>query len=368
MASIKRRPDGKWRARYRDPEGRERAQHFDRKVDAERWLDTKRGELVRGDYIDPEVGRQTFRSYAEAWRDAQVHRPSTAAQLETNLRRHVYPIFGNRPLSSIKRSEVQAWVKGRGEVLAPATVTVVFRWFATILRAAIDDGVLRTSPCRGVKLPRRERVQVVPLEVEQVLHLVETIDERYRAAVVLAAGAGLRQGEVFGLEVRHVDFLRRTVRVEQQLVQLSNASPSIGPPKTEASARTVPLPQWVIDELAAHLARYPAGPGELVFREADGGPIRRTAFSAKVWRPTVTTAKVPAGIGMHALRHFYASLLIRHGESVKVVQSRLGHASAVETLNTYSHLWPDSDDRTRDAVDTALFGSVDLGAPRAIGR
>ena len=64
--------------------------------------------------------------------------------------------------------------------------------------------------------------------------------------------------------------------------------------------------------------------------------------------------RAAAGTGFHALRHYYASLLIRHGESVKTVQSRLGHASAVETLDTYSHLWPDSDDRTRDAIDSVL--------------
>ncbi|WP_237394365.1 tyrosine-type recombinase/integrase [Mycobacterium paraintracellulare] len=72
------------------------------------------------------------------------------------------------------------------------------------------------------------------------------------------------------------------------------------------------------------------------------------------WRPAVAEAKLPAGTGFHALRHYYASLLIRHGESVKTVQARLGHASAVETLDTYSHLWPDSDDRTRDAIDSVL--------------
>ena len=62
----------------------------------------------------------------------------------------------------------------------------------------------------------------------------------------------------------------------------------------------------------------------------------------------------PAGVRLHDLRHYYASLLIRHGESVKVVQARLGHASAKETLDTYSHLWPDSDDSTRAAVDMVL--------------
>jgi len=75
----------------------------------------------------------------------------------------------------------------------------------------------------------------------------------------------------------------------------------------------------------------------------------------------VKTSGLPEGTGFHALRHFYASLLIRHGESVKTVQARLGHASAVETLNTYSHLWPDSEDRTRTAVDS-VFGEP-AGSP-----
>jgi integrase len=72
-------------------------------------------------------------------------------------------------------------------------------------------------------------------------------------------------------------------------------------------------------------------------------------------------------VTFHDLRHDYASLLIRHGESVKVVQKRLGHESAVETLDTYSHLWPDSEDRTREAVDEVLGratgGAVAEAAP-----
>lgn len=73
--------------------------------------------------------------------------------------------------------------------------------------------------------------------------------------------------------------------------------------------------------------------------------------------PAVEAAEQPGGTTYHDLRHFYASLLIDHGESVKVVQRRLGHASATETLDTYSHLWPDSEDRTRDAVDSVLGAS-----------
>lgn len=101
------------------------------------------------------------------------------------------------------------------------------------------------------------------------------------------------------------------------------------------------------------MARFPVGPDGLVFVNEAGAPIRRMRFSV-VWRRAVAAAGAPEGTGFHALRHYYASLLIRHGKSVKVVQARLGHASASETLDTYSHLWPDSEDRTRAAVDDVL--------------
>ena len=81
-------------------------------------------------------------------------------------------------------------------------------------------------------------------------------------------------------------------------------------------------------------------------------------FSREIWRPTVRAVGARRGTGFHELRHFYASLLIRHGESVKTVQRRLGHATAAETLDTYAHLWPDSDDRTREAIDSVL-GAAD---------
>ncbi len=194
---------------------------------------------------------------------------------------------------------------------------------------------------------------MIPLETEQVHALVDALPERYRALVITAAGTGLRQGELFGLTLEHVDFLARRLDVVQQLVMLTGAQLTFGPPKTDASRRNVPLPVVVLDAMAAHLAAWPVGELGLVFTNDAGEPIRRTRFS-DVWRPAVKAAGIPKGTGFHALRHYYASLLIRHGESVKVVQARLGHASAAETLDTYSHLWPDSDDNTRAAVDAVL--------------
>lgn len=358
MASIKKRPDGKWRARHRDPSGKELARHFERRVDAERWITSTEHSKLTGAYVDPAAGKVTLRDYAERWRAAQVHRPSTAVQVEGNLRTHVYPTFGERPLVSIRPSEVQAWVRGLTDVLAPGTVELVYRYLASILRAAVADRLIVRTPCEGVKLPKKHRAQVAPLPVEGVEALVDAMPGRYRAMVVLAAGTGLRQGECFGLTVDRVDFLRRSLMVDRQLSLVSGDVPKLAPPKTEASIRRVPLPTVVVDALARHLADFRPGEDGLVFTSQRGEPIRRPRFSED-WRPAVARAGLPVGTRFHDLRHFYASLLIRHGESVKVVQARLGHASAAETLDTYSHLWPDSEDQTRAAVDSVLGAAAD---------
>lgn len=352
MASITKVPTG-WRARWRTPDGDSRSRTFARKVDAEHHLTTVEGSKLQGNYVDPQAGKITFRAYSEAWQQVQVHRPSTVAQVETNLRRHVWPVLGERPLASIRPTEIQAWVKATSDDLAPATVELVYRYVVAIFRAAVADRLIARTPCVGVRLPKVERAPIVPLAVETVKALIDAIDDRYRATVVLAASTGLRQGEIFGLTGDRVDFLRRTLTVDRQLALSKGQGPILAPPKTAASYRTVPLPRAAVDALAAHMAAYAAGPNGLIFTNASDDPISRTRFS-EIWRPAARGAGIPEGVGFHALRHFYASLLIRHGESVKVVQARLGHASAAETLDTYSHLWPDSEDLTRAAVDEVL--------------
>ena len=111
MASIKKRENGQWRARYSDEGGREHSRHFTRKVDAQRWLDETTASVVTGQYVDPKAGRVTVREYAEQWRAAQVHREGTVVQVEGILRRHVYPVLGDRPISSVLPSDVQSLVK-----------------------------------------------------------------------------------------------------------------------------------------------------------------------------------------------------------------------------------------------------------------
>ncbi|UFN44523.1 tyrosine-type recombinase/integrase [Nocardioides okcheonensis] len=360
---MAKRPNGQWRARYRDSSGREHSRHFPRKADAQRWLDEVTTSVVTGQYVDPNAGRMTFREYAEQWRAAQVHRPSSQAHVETMLRRHAYPTLGDRPLAAILPSEVQAWVKRLSvggsdrKPLAPSTVGVVHSIASSVFKAAVRDRRIPANPCEGTRLPKRERSQVVPITTEQVEALVAAMPAELRALVTFAAGTGVRGGELRGLTLGRIHFLRREVTIDRQLVGVVDGSPVWGPPKTEASYRTIPLPRVVLDALQAHLEAYDVARDGLLFTMG-GLPISRQAFGHQ-WRAPARSAGIPPGQGLHALRHYYASLLIRHGESVKTVQARLGHASAAETLDTYSHLWPDSDDRTREAVDLVLGAAAD---------
>lgn len=359
MANIQKRPNGKWRARYRDDAGKEHARHFDRKTDAQRWLDEVTASVLTGQYVDPRAGRITFRSYAEQWRQAKPHRPSTAAGVELALRVHAYPVIGDRPLAQIRRGDMQQLVTGLSKPredfkpLQPSTVRTVYNAIRAVFTAAVHDRLIAVSPCEGVDLPEVSRRRVEPLTVDQVRALADEMPARYRALIVTAAGTGLRPGELLGLQVRHVDFFKRQLRVEQQVQQTKAGGTRVCPPKTKESERVVPLPDMVVHALVAHLKAFPAGPDDFVFRGPEGGAIVYTRFMDGSFRPARKRLGLKAS-GLHALRHTYASLLIAAGESVKVVSERLGHANAAMTLNVYSHLFPDSEDRTRKAIDGAF--------------
>ena len=146
---------------------------------------------------------------------------------------------------------------------------------STIFKAAVGARLIASSPCVGINVPKRNDAEVVPLSVSEVEAMAAAVADRYRALIVFVAGMGLRQGECFGLTVDRVDFLRRQVRVDRQLVSALRGVPEFGPPKSKAGFRTVPMPDVVGTALAAHLARYRPGRFGLVFTSGTGNPLRR---------------------------------------------------------------------------------------------
>lgn len=379
MTSVKRHADGRhWRARWRCSQatcnggackGHEKL--FDRKVDAQRHVREIDASIVVGTYVDPRAGRESFRDYAERWRAAAPHSPGMRDKVERTMRLHAYPAFGDQAVSAVLPSTIQAWVTGLP--LSPEATTVALAHVRSVFRAAVRDRKLASNPCDGVKVPAGRRSEVWIPELDAIGVLASALPGRYRAVADLVVGSGLRQGEAMGLEVDHIDFLRgRALVVKQQLVTLTGPA-YLGPPKSQASYRTVPLAPLTLEAIASHLAEFPpteveiedrteprrphVRPARLIFQSARGAAVTRGTWST-AWRPPAKSAGFPARVGLHALRHFYASLLIRHGESVKTVQKRMGHASAAITLDTYGHLWPDADDRTREAVSAGIEGPV----------
>ncbi|WP_017239529.1 tyrosine-type recombinase/integrase [Streptomyces sp. SS] len=397
----------RWQVRWRDVSGKQCKENFAKRSQADVRAATIEADLARGLYVDPTAGKESFRAVAERWRTSAVHRDGTASRVERALRLHIYPTFGDRPIVSIRPSEVQAWVKDRSQVVAPSTLRTTYAYLVTVMHTAVRDRIIALNPCSGVKIPEVRKAEIVPLHPDAVRALIEAAPDRYRAMILLAAASGLRQGEVFGLETDCVDFLRREVVVRQQLVtpdkgdQEETPESYLGEPKTHESYRTVPLVGAAVDALAAHLQQYPAALVEiedrtdprkprcrkvqLLFTSGRTDVIKRAnwahvwgrmeirankalakahgeAFAAWVQRGRPTgeepaLVQVPDGASMHDLRHFYASALIKHRESVKTVQRRLGHSKPSITLDTYTHLWPDDEDTTRAAVE-AVLGDV----------
>jgi integrase len=350
VASIDRRPHGKWRARWREyPGGPQRARHFTRKIDAERHLVQVQHQLMSGTYVTPEAGRISLREFADVYLARQPWRSATSELAEYGIG-YALRSLGDRPLSSIRKGDVQSFVTGLS--LAPTTVRVVFQHLNALLDAAVEDRLIVANPAKGVKLPELSGPEVAPPTVEQVQAIYEAAVEWFRPAVLLGAGLGLRQAEASGLTVDRIDWLGRSVRVDRQWITRHGRA-EWGPPKTRASKRVIPASPFLLADLGAHVGRRHEG----FVLHRDSEPVDYNAF-AHYWRRATTAAGVK-GLRYHALRHAFASMLIAGGCSVKAVQRALGHASAATTLNLYAHMWPGDDDRIRQAVERAFASGAE---------
>lgn len=358
MASIKKRPDGRWRARYRGDAGKEHARHFARRVDAQAWLDECTADMLTGRYVDPATAKTTVDQWCTTWLAGYAtRRPSTVAAARFHVARIVAE-FGPLRLSAVRPSAVRSWTaRLREEGLAESYVNVLHQRLAQIMGDAVHDGLIPRSPCSRRTSPGAGEQRPYVATTAQIWALHGAMPERYRAAVLLGAFAGLRTGEACGLRVADVDFLRGVVHPRVQY--------PAEPLKTPISRTPVPIPRSLAAELSAHVARWPA---DRLLTSPAGDRLAPTTLRGAVGRARDKVAGLPEGFRFHDLRHYFASLLIASGANVKVVQTRLRHASATTTLNTYAHLWPDSDESTREAVAAVLAArSAAADSPRTGG-
>lgn len=358
----------KWQARYRDDDGNAHKKNFDRRVDAQRWLDETTAALITGRYVNPNAGKVTFGEFYADWSPRQVWLSNTRenADLATSC-----VTFGGLQLKAIRKSHIESWVKQMTATLAPTTIETRFVIVRSVFRAAVGDKLITDDPCAGVTLPRKQKAEAAmkiptPYKVGEYLEAAEPVNRPksrpgFTAFTALCVFAGLRRGEVLGVQFSDIDFLGRTLRVTRQLQRAKESDIEKGaglvravggvvmvvrPPKY-GSERTIYLPDDLVTILSQHVGQHtPDGEPDRWLFATDGLPWNDNLVDYR-WRATRT------GIGthrLHDLRHFFASGLIAAGCDVVTVQRAMGHASATTTLNTYAWLWPKAEDRTRAAA------------------
>ena len=357
----------RYRVRYRRPDHTEAEKRgFTTIREAQLYLSTVTVSKATGEYIDSMASRVPVKMFADSWmrsKQPPMTKPSYYATLEQAWRNHVAPVWADREISTIRRSEVQDWVS---DLATRKSRTVVIRSLgilAGMLDVAIDDRRLANNPARRVRnLPKHSPgKRRVYLTHDQVATLAAC--SAYPTLVLTLAYCGLRWGEVTGLRVRSVNRLRRRFVIEENAVMIAYEI-HVGTPRTH-ERRWVPYPERLAPMIEAACAGK--GPEGLLF--GDGVHHMRNSgtkgwFANAVARAQEFDPSIPR-VTPHDLRHTAASLAISSGANVKAVQRMLGHASAAMTLDTYADLFDDD----LDAVATRLNDAMPLVAlpsgPRA---
>ncbi|MGW5110577.1 tyrosine-type recombinase/integrase [Nocardia sp. NPDC004123] len=354
----------RWRARYVDPSGIERARAFDTKIAAQRFLDGEvTTKVVTGTWVDPDRSGVLFSVVAEKWFTTKALRKlKTKAGYRSLLDTLVLPRWGSIPLRDIEFEDIQEWVvrllesgsyrfEGRG--LSPSRVIQAYQVLDQVLRFAIKSKRLATNPAEEVDLPRVSPAEKRYLTHAQVLRLAMAAG-RFRPLVFTLAYTGIRFGEAIALRASAVDIDARRITVSHSATHVAYEG-IVETDTKNHTARSVPIPEFLGNELRSVLDGLT--PDARVFPGREGDWLSLGEF-----RWVFDSAAVAAGItGVvpHGLRHTAASLAISAGANVKVVQRMLGHKTATLTLDLYGHLFPDDLDTVAAAMNAGALTAAD---------
>ncbi|KOU63683.1 integrase [Streptomyces sp. WM4235] len=367
---------------------------FDVLEDAKGWLRRSGTDSERGEFVDPRDGSITLTDFVTRhWRAGVRGAPGTVKRVDERVRLHILPHLGAVALRDVSATVLRGYIATLEGECSPRYARQILTSLSNIFETAIDDKRLVRNPMRAKtvrwpKAPDEDR-DAWPLATAQRVR--DVINPRYRIAVVVALGCGLRQGEVFGLSPRDIDFERGVIRVRRQ-VQLLSGRLYFALPKG-GKTRIVDMPRSVATELAAYFLDHPAvdvelpwgGPEPdrekqsfpLVLTTTYGNAIRANIFNDEAWKPALAAAgvipvrekgarwKASRKDGFHVLRHTYASILLEAGESIVTLARWLGHSSPTITLDHYAHFMPEAGGKGRAAID-ALLGTVPECVPEGL--
>ncbi|OZE92477.1 site-specific integrase [Rhodococcoides fascians] len=346
----------RWRGRYVDERGREHTQRFDRKVDAQAWIENVVVEHAIGTYVDPKAKSALFETLAERWFETKSSKAAkTVAGYRSLLDTLVLPRWKDMPVGDIDYEDVQSWVlelqrpggsfKNPDKGLSPSRVVAAYQVVDQVLAYAIRAKHLAHNPADEVELPRIEHPEKTYLTHDQVAALTSHCG-RFEDAALTLAYCGPRFGELAALRVRDFDAARSRIRISRSATHVAKRGIVEGSTKNHA-ARSVPVPRFLRDRLVEAVAGRSLD--EYLFPSRHG-----TVLSLGEFRWAFDKAVAAAGLGdltPHELRHTAASLAIAANADVKIVQRMLGHKTATLTLDLYGHLMDDNLDTVSNAMD-----------------
>lgn len=357
--------------------GKQKWKTFKRKKDAERFLNGTAVEVEEGTYVS--VKPLPMGELFDAWlsRSLEVRlktgvlKPSTAKSYRSVVEVHLRPAFENYRSDHLSHEVVEAWAAQCADRIAEGAFSAksynnLMNLLGAILKWARGRGqrFLRHDPLAEVHRARVEREEAEHLEPDELARLLEAAQgTRDRTIIATAAYTGLRRGELFGLQWDDLDERDAVLRVRR-----SNYQGDLGRVKTRSSERTVDVPGRLVAILRGYRESYPElEGGGYVFRTETGSPLDPDNWYQRRFVPTVKRAELRS-IGLHTLRHTYASLLIANGESIKYVSRQLGHASIQITADTYAHLLKETSTSAMGRLDMRISATTlaEHGAEEAV--
>jgi integrase len=388
-----------------------RARSFpDKQLGAARaWLEQAQAEAAKGDFVDPRDGNLLLREYIEqVWWPSRTGDPATLETVGRRVRNQILPYLGSLPLRQIKVDSLRLWLKDMEGVIAPSTTVVVWGYLSNILDCAVDDERIRKNPCkaRTIRPPRKPEAKARAWSRQRVKAVQDALPDLYKILVDIGAGAGLRQGEVFGLADEDVDVEAGVIHVRRQ-VRSVGSKLVFSLPKGN-KVRTVPMPEHLGKRIVEHMALYPPVAVTLPWKDPrppttkleererapqthrllvanrNSGAVRANMWNEHYWKRALVAAQIipePEKLkrktgrghrlvyqaahehGFHCLRHTFASVQLDSRENPVAVSKWLGHADASITLKVYGHFLPEADGRGRQAMDAWFSQPLDSSGP-----
>lgn len=378
--SIGRRKDGGWMAQYvvHTSEGVRKRRTVYGKTRAEVSRKLTKALSNREDGLVFDDRGLTVGEYLDVWLSDCVEPLVRHGKMEHGtlvryagiVRNHIKPALGHKKLKDLDRAEVRRFYNEKGKRLSPRTVDYVHVTLQKALKQAVRDDLIPRNVAEGER-PRSSRhrghKETEALSREQVKALLRAArGERNEALYVLAVHTGLRQGEMLGLRWTDADLQGSTGELSvRRSLKVTADGLGFGPPKNKASRRSVPLNRTAVAALKAHRKRQneerlrtPEWTNNgLVFPNRVGGPMDHNNLYHREYKALLKKAGLAEqGFTFHSLRHTFGTAPFKRGEHPKIVQSLLGHASIVQTMDTYSHLLEDIGGDAVGGLDEA-FGS-----------